>query len=130
MSVKRHIAKTISWRLLGSFDTFIIVFLITDNISYSYNMLILEFFIKSFMYFFHERLWIRVKINLSIKRHIFKTFSWRLIAVLTTLLISLIITNDIKIGTQITLIETLSKMILYFIHERIWYKTKFGLKNG
>ena len=66
----------------------------------------------------------------SYKRHIAKTISWRIIGTLDTFTISWLLTNDITIGAAISGIEFITKMILYFFHERIWYKlSKFGI-NG
>jgi len=66
----------------------------------------------------------------SYKRHIAKTISWRIIGTLDTFTISWLLTNDITIGAAISGIELVTKMILYFFHERIWYKlSKFGI-NG
>ena len=63
----------------------------------------------------------------SKKRHILKTITWRIIASTDTLLIGWLLTGSWKIGTGIASIEVLTKIILYYLHERIWYKTKFGL---
>ena len=63
----------------------------------------------------------------SKKRHILKTLTWRIIASTDTLLIGWFLTGSLKIGTSIASIEILTKVILYYFHERIWYKTKFGL---
>jgi uncharacterized membrane protein len=62
------------------------------------------------------------------KRHVAKTFTWRIIATLDTILIVYIITGNWKIGLSIGGIEVITKMIIYFIHERVWYKfSKFGV---
>jgi uncharacterized membrane protein len=63
----------------------------------------------------------------SKKRHIAKTITWRVLASTDTLLIGWFLTGSWKIGTSIASIEILTKIILYYFHERIWYKTKFGL---
>ena len=66
----------------------------------------------------------------SYKRHLAKTISWRVIGTLDTFLLSWFITGSIKMGAAIGGIEIITKMILYFIHERIWYKfSKFGLNK-
>ena len=66
----------------------------------------------------------------SYKRHIAKTISWRVIGTLDTMILSAIITGSWTIGLTIGGIEVLTKMILYFLHERAWYKfSKFGLKK-
>ena len=64
----------------------------------------------------------------SYKRHVAKTISWRIIGTLDTVLISWLLTGSWKIGLTIGSIEVVSKMILYFIHERVWYKFfKYGV---
>ena len=66
----------------------------------------------------------------SYKRHIVKTISWRVIGTLDTMILSAIITGSWKIGLTIGSIEVITKMVLYFLHERAWYKfSKFGLKK-
>jgi uncharacterized membrane protein len=66
----------------------------------------------------------------SYKRHLAKTISWRIIGTLDTMILSAIITGSWTIGLTIGGIEVLTKMILYFLHERAWYKfSKFGLKK-
>jgi|TARA_R110000823_G_scaffold314655_1_gene444269 uncharacterized membrane protein len=66
----------------------------------------------------------------SYKRHIAKTISWRLIGTADTVIISGLITGSWEAGLTIGGIEVISKMVLYFFHERIWYKfSKFGVKK-
>jgi len=66
----------------------------------------------------------------SYKRHIAKTISWRIIGTLDTMILSWIITGSWKLGLTIGGVEVVTKMVLYFIHERIWYKySRFGLKK-
>ena len=63
----------------------------------------------------------------SYKRHLLKTITWRIIGTLDTIIISGILTGSLKIGAAIGVIELISKMVLYYLHERIWYKfLKFG----
>jgi len=64
----------------------------------------------------------------SYKRHILKTISWRVVGTLDTMILSWLITGSWKLGLTIGGVEVLTKMILYFLHERAWYKfSKFGL---
>ena len=66
----------------------------------------------------------------SYKRHIAKTISWRIIGTLDTMILSAIITGSWTIGLTIGGVEVITKMVLYFLHERAWYKfSKFGLKE-
>jgi len=63
------------------------------------------------------------------KRHLAKTFTWRITATLTTIILAWIISGDPMIGLKVGGWEFFIKMILYYLHERTWYKLKFGLTD-
>jgi|TARA_R110000796_G_scaffold211889_2_gene328064 uncharacterized membrane protein len=66
----------------------------------------------------------------SYKRHILKTISWRIIGTIDTIVLSGIITGSWALGLTIGGVEVITKMVLYFLHERAWYKfTKFGVSE-
>lgn len=56
------------------------------------------------------------------KRHLLKTITWRVLATTDTFLISFFITGNINWATGIATIEVLTKMVLYYAHERVWFK--------
>jgi uncharacterized membrane protein len=126
-SNKRHIAKALSWRLIGTLDTFLISLVLTESISLGLSITSIDFVLKLLLYYFHERVWYHSKFKNSIKRHVYKTFSWRLIGSFTTIVISFLLTGNPTAGLKIGFTETFTKMILYFLHEKIWYKINFGL---
>ena len=71
-----------------------------------------------------------MKKNIERKRHIAKTISWRIVGTIDTIVISGLITGSWAAGLAIGGIEIISKMALYFLHERAWYKfSKFGIKE-
>ena len=59
-------------------------------------------------------------------RSIAKAFSWRVIGTLDTLLISYILTGKIALAASIASIDFVTKMVLYFFHERFWNLIKWG----
>ncbi|MDC6390739.1 DUF2061 domain-containing protein [Maribacter sp. PR1] len=59
-------------------------------------------------------------------RSVAKAFSWRVIGTLDTLLISYLLTGKISIAASIASIDFVTKMILYFFHERFWNLIKWG----
>ncbi len=59
-------------------------------------------------------------------RSILKAISWRIFGSIDTILVSLFITQNLKLALSIGFIETFTKMFLYYFHERIWNKTNFG----
>ena len=67
------------------------------------------------------------KPNMSRKRHVLKTITWRIIGTLDTMLIAWVISGDPMVGISIGGVELFTKMILYYIHERAWYKSNFGV---
>ena len=70
------------------------------------------------------------KPNISRKRHLLKTITWRIIGTLDTTVLSWFITGSWKMGVAIGGIEVVTKMVLYYVHERAWYKfSKFGVKS-
>lgn len=54
------------------------------------------------------------------RRSILKAVSWRVFATATTVIISYIITGNIKFAASIGFIEVIAKIFLYYIHERLW----------
>ncbi len=67
-----------------------------------------------------------VKSEEKVKRSLLKTISWRFIGTLDTILISWLITGKLTIAFSIGAVELVTKMILYFFHERIWNTIKWG----
>ena len=61
------------------------------------------------------------------KRHRAKAMSWRIVASLATFLIVWIGTGDLTAGLSIGAADVIIKLILYYFHERIWYKSHFGV---
>ena len=62
----------------------------------------------------------------SRKRSLFKTISWRVLASIDTFLISWLIRGKISIGISIATLEVVTKLIIYYFHERAWDKIKWG----
>ena len=124
---KRHIAKTISWRVIGSLDTFALAWFISEDLTLGIQISGLEIITKMILYYIHERVWFKSSIKESNKRHLIKTVTWRLVGTLDTIILSWIITGNPLIGLKIGGAETITKMLLYYGHEKLWYRIGFGL---
>jgi len=124
---KRHLAKTVSWRIVGTLDTLVFTLLLTGDMNTSLSLSGYTIITKMIWYYLHERVWIRASISNANSRHLIKTFTWRGIGTLDTILISFLLTGDGALGLQIGGVETVTKMILYFFHEKLWYRINFGL---
>ena len=128
-SYKRHIAKTITWRLVGTLDTFVLSWAITGNPFTGLKIGFSELITKMILYYLHERIWFKVNVRESHKRHLLKTVTWRLVGTLDTILLSWLITGNPWVGLKIGAAEIVTKMILYYLHERAWYRIDFGLEK-
>jgi uncharacterized membrane protein len=62
-------------------------------------------------------------------RTILKTISWRIVGTLDTMALGWIITGSPLVGLKIGALELVTKFVLYYLHERIWLKSKYGIKK-
>jgi uncharacterized membrane protein len=53
----RSFVKAVSWRLLGSIDTFIISFFVTHSFVFAGSIASVETVTKIILYYGHERIW-------------------------------------------------------------------------
>lgn len=126
---KRHILKTISWRIIGSIDTFLLSWLITGNLMSGVKISSYELLTKMVLYYSHEQLWFKSKLKDANKRHVIKTITWRIIGTLDTIILGTLVAGNALIGLKVGGAETITKLFLYYIHEKVWYRLDYGLKN-
>ena len=69
------------------------------------------------------------KTKVSYRRHLLKTLTWRIVGTIDTMLLGWLVSGDPMVGVTIGSFEVVTKMVLYFLHERIWYKVDFGIKR-
>ena len=60
-------------------------------------------------------------------RHLAKTITWRIVGTIDTMILGWVISGSPVTGLKIGAAEVVTKMILYYSHERVWYKINFGL---
>ena len=132
----RSLVKAITWRALGTADTFVlsvvIISIYSNDIQWqaAYYIAFLEIITKSIFYYVHERIWNKFnwqRTNFVSKlRSFVKALTWRILATVDTFLLSFIVTQELKWATSIALFEILTKAILYYLHERGWNKLNWG----
>ncbi|MBI4811340.1 MAG: DUF2061 domain-containing protein [Ignavibacteriales bacterium] len=59
-------------------------------------------------------------------RSLIKAISWRITGTIDTIIVSWFITGTFTIAITIGGIEIFTKILLYYCHERIWNKIKYG----
>ena len=63
------------------------------------------------------------------QRSVIKAISWRIWATITTMTIVFLFTGKLELAASVGVFDVISKLILYFIHERLWNKLRFGIKE-
>jgi uncharacterized membrane protein len=63
-------------------------------------------------------------------RSFLKAISWRVLATLTTMIISFFVTGNLVYAVSIGSIEVVVKIILFYFHERLWALTLFGKRHA
>jgi len=73
----------------------------------------------------------QTKMQESHVRSILKAVSWRVFGTLITMAFTFFITHRVSFALYIGMFEFVSKIILFYLHERIWSLVRFGtrLKN-
>ena len=130
-SHKRHIAKAVTWRFIGTLDTTLLSWFITGNPLLGLQIGQAEVLTKMSLYYLHERLWFKFSLDaeMSSQRHLLKTISWRVVGTADTMLLAWFISGNPLVGLKVGLVEVITKMILYYLHEKAWYKSNYGLNN-
>ena len=60
-SHSRTIMKALSWRVIATFVTFTIAWIVTGQLKFAAEIGLIDTFIKLGAYYLHERTWMRVK---------------------------------------------------------------------
>ena len=64
------------------------------------------------------------------RRSLSKAISWRITGTIDTFIISWLVTGTLKMAGSIALTEVLTKIGLYYLHERAWNRVPFGKQNS
>ena len=148
--LSRSILKAVSWRVLGSIDTFVLSFLVlkfggnllpidiadtnTGLAATAATIAIVEVITKIIIYILHEQLWTRIgwgqqtnddgEARDQKRRSIAKTATWRITASIDTMLLAWFFTGSPVAAVTIGSLEVLTKLVLYYLHERFWNKIR------
>ncbi|MEM0996747.1 MAG: DUF2061 domain-containing protein [Bacteroidota bacterium] len=125
-SVTTSLLKSFSWRLWATADTLLLAWWVTGELSWAFSIGTGELMAKFAMYYLHERAWAQVPWGRKRRggdrpaRSVSKALSWRTIATLTTVGLALLITGDTETALSIGGLELGTKLLLYYLHERLW----------
>ena len=123
----RALAKGVTWRVIGTLDTFLWSWLITHEPMKAGAIASTEVFTKIALFYLHERVWRLLKFAPnSHLRSLAKAVAWRLVGSVDTFILSLIFTGNGKYALSIASAEALTKIVLYYLHERAWRRVRWG----
>ena len=136
----RSVIKGMTWRVLGTLDTIFLAWLFTGSIKTALKIGSIEVFTKIFLYYLHERVWIKMNYGrelidlgdgkiLKRDRHyrsVIKGISWRFFGSIDTAIIAYFVTGDYMKAFSIGFTEIFTKVLLFYLHERVWQKVKLG----
>jgi uncharacterized membrane protein len=125
----RSAAKAVSWRVVGSLDTFIISFVLTGNLVWAGSIASAETLTKIALFYLHERAWRRVRWGGSDRHHlraVAKGASWRAVGTADTFFLSWLITGHLGSAASIASVETFTKIALFYLHEQAWARLSWG----
>lgn len=146
---KHHISfiKGVTWRIVGTLDTMMLSYIFTDSIGNALKIGITEVFTKIGLFYLHERIWFLIKWGTTLNetdetlvdsniynenkkavlkethtRSIVKGISWRIVGTIDTIIIAFLWTGDYSKALKIGFTEVITKVLLYYLHERLWMK--------
>ncbi len=123
----RAVAKGVTWRIIGTLDTFLWSWLITHEPIKAGTIASAEVFTKIALFYLHERVWRLLKFAPnSHLRSLAKAVSWRVVGSLDTFILSMIVTGNGRYAVSIASAEAVTKIVLYYLHERGWRRIKWG----
>ena len=60
---QRSLAKAVSWRVTGTIDTIVVSYFVTGQMKLALSIGVVELFTKVCLYYFHERLWNKIRLG-------------------------------------------------------------------
>ena len=129
---KRSFFKTFTWRIFASLDTALLTWWFSGDVITGLKVGGLEVVTKLLIYFLHERAW-RIgwkkqtdDFHHSKRRSLYKAITYRFIGTMDTFLIAWFFTGSAFTGSKVAIAEVFTKIIIYYVHERIWDRQKIG----
>jgi len=119
---KESFLKSFVWRVTGIIWLVAMTYLITKDVFAATGITVMHHTTCILTYFFHERLWVKIKWALGLKRRsILKSFTYEIITCHIMLgIIAWFFTHECKTMALIPVIYLNSRIIMYYFYERIW----------
>lgn len=128
----RSVVKGITWRITGTVDTIVLALIVTGTFVNAVKIGLTEVVTKIALYYIHERIWNVIPygrihgVGPTHARSLVKGISWRALGTIDTMVISYFITGHWLTAVKIGMFEVFTKIALFYLHERVWGKVKWG----
>ena len=117
---RKSILKSIIWRIMGVIVLATIVYLFTRNWITTSLITVIHHATFLLVFYLHERIYLKININ---KKSFIKAITYEIILGMGLGgLIVLLVTGSWSRVSQITIVYTCVKLIMYYIYETIWIK--------
>ncbi|MHA1228357.1 MAG: DUF2061 domain-containing protein, partial [Candidatus Hodarchaeales archaeon] len=117
----KSIRKTVTWRIIGVLYLFAISYIFTRSLPISTYITLVHHATFLVVFYFHERVWNKIK-EFKLKP-VVKAFSYEIvIAIPIMVVIAFIFTGQIATALKISFLYTFSKVILYAIYDKFFYR--------
>jgi uncharacterized membrane protein len=62
------------------------------------------------------------------KRSVVKSIVWRIICIIVSIIVTFLLSGKWDIAVAVGTVYNAITMVLYYFHERIWHRIKWGVK--
>jgi len=122
----RSAVRSVLWRLIGILILAVITYIFTRSWIQTGLITFLHHFSFIFIYYFHERVWLRIHRIQGKKRKIARAFTYEIILGHVVLgLISFLVTGSWIQVTWITIVYIENKLWIYVVYDWVWNKIKW-----
>jgi uncharacterized membrane protein len=132
----RVFTKVVVWRILLSVSHFLNALIVTGSWQKGLQIVGVTAIVSTIAYWLHEQVWssgrwgrnknTRITFTDNFSRTGMKLFTWRIVITITNFLIVYFISGSVRAGVEFMSIATAINIVLYWFHERMWNKIKWG----
>jgi uncharacterized membrane protein len=135
----RIFIKATSWRVFATCDTILLSYIFTGHIGAALKIGLSEVGTKIGLFYVHERFLLgnirfgrlyaedkKTVIGEKHYRSILKGMSWRFFGTIDTMMLAFFWTGNYKAAFAIGATEVVTKVGLFWLHERVWFGIKWG----
>lgn len=128
---KKTIAKTITFKILAMTVGFLTALFFTGSKETAFYVMIANSITTLLGFYLHERVWARynwyvVEGSENHKRTLIKTITYKVFIFIVGTLTKWAVVGDLMTALSIGITKNLITAVIYYLHERVWNKIKWG----